>query len=339
MSKHALNKFKKITGKELIGKVIPIFNQKLYSYLHIESSKADELANSFLIKSEMSGHNNQICLIDLYDSEKRYVGGVCLKYSPGKEKIESLHTEFDILNILCSSGIPCPQVIDSEFQNNEFPYLLMEIAKGECIYNHTIDIQTAQLVLDAIQAHELVLMDNLETSQLSNFVPNIDQKIDFENKLSSFLQKFTPNFIVRDSYNFLNENLNDLDVVRKRKIVTDRSTENIFIDNDQIIMIDFSTIRIGTQFDNWIQFIDDPLARFSCTKKELIELFFKKNKLQKKEINLYYISAIYTNLLQGIFTYHNNYQLSRQYINNVNGYFQKFTKKKGVLIEINHQHT
>ncbi len=327
---------KKIAGKELIGETIPIFNQKLCSYLHIESNEASALANNFHIRLELSGHNNQICLIDLYNSEKKYIGEVCLKYSLKKEKVEGLHTESDILNILHSNGILCPRIIDSNFQDNKFPYILMESVPGECINNREIDMQTAELVLDTIQTHESILIKNLQTLQSYSFSLDLDQKTDFENKLSTFLQKFTPNFVVKNSYNFLNESLNNLNTVRTRKIITDRSTENIFIDNNQIVMIDFSTVRIGTQFDNWIQFVDDPLAKFSCTKEELRKLFFSKNNLQEKELGFYYASAIYTNLLQGIFTYQKNHRLSRQYIDNVNDYFQKFTKKKCVLIEIDH---
>jgi len=101
-------------------------------------------------------------------------------------------------------------------------------------------------------------------------------------------------------------------------------------------MIDFSTVRIGTQFDNWIQFIDDPRAKFSCSKKELIKMFFRKNNSDKDVINYYYVASIYTNLLQGIFTYQKNPTLSMQYINNANSAFEKFTKKKGVLIGTGH---
>jgi len=212
----------------------------------------------------------------------------------------------------------------------------MEVIKGEGVDSRVLDIQTAELILDIIQVHESVLLDNLDILKTSDEKFDLDKEVDFDNKLSSFLKNFTPHFKIKNSYRFLNEYLNSLDVIKKT-IITDRSADNIFIREDgQIIMIDFSTVRIGTQFDNWIQFIDDPRAKFSCSKDALVKKFFVKNNLNEDKINHYHVASVYTNLLQGIFTYQKNPTLSMQYINNTNSAFADFTKKKGVLIDTGH---
>ena len=326
----------KISGLEPIKKTIPGLGEKMCVFLNIKPSRAEELMENFVIESKLSGHNDEISLVNFYDARKILLGKACLKYSSEQERKNKLQMESNILNILNLSGIVCPKIIDAGSTKEGMPFIIMEAIKGKSASDCVLDIRIAELILDTIQSHESSLLDNLKTLQLSEGNLNVHQKIDFENKLKGFLRDFTPAFVIKDSYAFLNNYLNDLDVIKK-SIVTDRSADNIFIgENNQIIMIDFSTVRIGAQFDNWIQFIDDPRARFSCAKEELIRLFFEKNHLQEKVMDFYYASSIYTNLLQGIFTYQKNPTLSMQYINNVNDAFKKFTKKKGVLIDIDH---
>lgn len=309
---------------------------KICSYLNIEDNRIEELLNNFTIKSELSGHNNQIYLLDFYDNQKMFLGDICLKYSLEEKKRKDLQTEFNILNILRTNDILCPNIIDANFSDERnFSYILMETIKGRCVNDHDMDIQEAESILDIIQSHESVLRNNLQSLQSSAIISDLYQKIDFENKLSDFLLNFAPDFIIKDSFDFLNQHLNDIEVLKKRVIVTDRSVENIFIDQDnRIVMIDFSTVRIGTQFDNWIQFIDDPRITFSCTKEELITLFIEKNGLSEKDLDSFHVSSVYTNLLQGIFTYRKSPQLGISYINNANDSFKKLTKKKGVLIDV-----
>ena len=98
-------------------------------------------------------------------------------------------------------------------------------------------------------------------------------------------------------------------------------------------MVDFSTVRIGTQFDNWIQFIEDPKGKFSCSQEELIQLFFKKIIWKKKELKFFYSASIYTNLLQGIFTYKKNPQLAMEYFRKVNYSYIKLTGENNILVD------
>lgn len=322
----------------LVLRILKESKKEISSYLKINNKQFDNIIHNLVIRAELCGHNNQIYLIDFFDDRKNLIGDVCLKYSLKLEKKEGLQVEFNILNILRANNIFCPSVIDANFSNEQnSPYILMETVKGKNVNDHDLDIQEAESILDAIQLHELVLRNNLQTPQLLSSIPDLHKEIDFEDKLSNLLSIFTPGFITKDSFDFLNHYLNNPEAIKKRIIVTDRSVENIFIGRDnQIIMVDFSTIRVGTQFDNWIQFIDDPRITFSCSKEDLISLFFKKNNLQKKELNSFYASSIYTNLLQGIFTYQKNPQLGIGYINNANNSFKKLTKKKSVLIDIGH---
>ncbi len=324
-----------------IDKIVTIALQnlghKLCLHFQVESDRTEELLQNFTIKSESSGHNNQICLIDFYDNKKNFIGDICLKYAFEQERKEDLQIELNILNILQTNNILCPSIVDANFSHKNPSYILMETIKGRCINKQIINLEEARGILDVIQSHESVLLDNLLILQSSVDISYLDREIDFEKKLSDFLINFAPNFIARSSFDFLNSILNHSAVIKKRSIVTDRSAENIFIDeNNQISMIDFSTIRIGTQFDNWIQFIDDPRATFSCTKEELITTLFKKNGLLENELVSFYASSIYTNLLQGIFTYRKSPRLGIDYINNVNNSFKKLMNKKCVLIDIIH---
>lgn len=336
MSEHTSDKSIKISGLEPIEKIISSSGKKICVFLNIESNRVEELMENFIVESKLSGHNNEISVVNFYDARKMLLGRACLKYSHGQERKNKLRIESNILTILNSDGIACPKIIDIGSYDEGTPFIFMEVIEGKSVSDCMLDIQVAELILDAIRSHELSLLDNLRTLQLSKENLNVHQKIDFEKKLEDFLRDFTPDFVIKDSYGFLNNYLNDPNVIKK-SIVTDRSADNIFIgENNQIVMVDFSTVRIGTQFDNWIQFIDDPRARFSCSKEELIKLFFKKNHLQEGVMGFYHASSIYTNLLQGIFTYQKNPILSMQYINNANDAFEKFTKKKGVLIDIDY---
>jgi len=325
---------------KIIVSILRNLNSEICSRLRIEDNKIEEILQNFTIKSELSGYNNQICLINFYGKEKNFLGDICLKYSIEQKGGGRLRVESNVLNILRANSILCPRVMAANFSDeHDPPYILMEVIKGRCINDHSLNMREAELILNIIQSHESILRDNLRSLQLPSITFDMCREINFENKLLNFLQNFAPDFIIKNSLNFLNHYLNDVEAINKRVIVTDRSVENIFRDqNNQIVMIDFSTIRIGTQFDNWIQFIDDPRIVFSCTKEKLIRLFFIKNNLSEKDLNYFYISSIYTNLLQGVFTYQKNSRLGIDYINNANNSFKKLTKKKGVLIDISQQH-
>lgn len=333
----------RLPGKRTeINNVEPIRNtvldsgERVCAFLNIKTDTPKDIIDNLVIETKLSGHNNDIFIIDFYNTQTKFLGKACLKYSSEIESKNRLEIESDILEILGSKGIRCPKLISRGINREKKPFILMEAIKGDRVDGCVLNIQTAELILDIIQAHESVLSDNLDIIKLSDEKLDLDKEIDFENKLSSFLKHFTPHCRVENSYSFLNEYLNNLNVIKKT-IITDRSADNILIgENGQIIMIDFSTVRIGTQFDNWIQFIDDPRAKFSCSKEELMKMFFAKSNLNEDIIDNYYAASIYTNLLQGIFTNQKNLALSIQYINNANSAFVNFTKKKGVLIDIGH---
>lgn len=326
----------KLSEENSIKRTIPDLGEKMCLFFNIEPNKSKELMDNFIVESRSSGHNNEISFINFFNAKKVLLGKICLKYSSKHENENRLQTESVILNLLEVNNIICPKVIDIGLNKESIPFILMEVINTQNASNCLINIQTSELILNIIRQHELVLINNLETLGFSKDNLDSNKKIDFEKKLIGFLKDFTPQFMIKKSCSFLNSYLNNHGMVQ-RTIVTDRSVDNIFIgDNNQIIMIDFSTVRIGTQFDNWIQFIEDPRAKFSCSKEELIKLFFLKNNLSEGELDFYYVSSIYTNLLQGIFTHQKNPKLSLQYINNANETFMKFSKKKGVLIDIGH---
>jgi hypothetical protein len=321
---------------EMIKTAIHTSVEKVCLFFSIDSDKTRELTDNLVVESKLFGHNSKIYIINFYNFQKILIGKMCLKYSCEKIYEGKLKIESDILNILNSNGVLCPKIINTGSNDEGAVFILMEAVEGESVAKIMLDIKKTESILDIIQFHELVLRDNLKTFQSNSDSFNLNKWIDFEKKLTSFLKNFAPSFIIKNSYGFINSYLNDHNIIKKT-FATDRSVDNMFIrENDNIVLIDFSTIRIGTQFDNWIQFTEDPNANFSCTKEELIDLFFKKNNLQKNVLCFYYASSIYTNLLQGIFTYKKNPKLGELYIDNANESYKKFTKNKSVLIDIGH---
>lgn len=310
--------------------------EKICAFLNIQTDTLKDIIDNLVVNTKLSGHNNDIFIINFYNTKREFLGRACLKYSSDMEHSDKLKIESEILRILNPKGVACPKLINTGINGEGNHFVLMEAVEGERADSHVIDIKTAELVLDVIQTHESVLLDNSDKLKLSDGKLDLEKEVDFEDKLASFLKRFAPHLKAKNSYGFLNQYLNNISIIKKI-IVTDRSADNIFIGkNNQIIMIDFSTVRIGTQFDNWIQFIDDPRAKFICSKDELVTMFFNKKNLNKNAMDYYYAASIYTNLLQGIFTYKKNPTQSMHYINNANGAFESFTKKKGVLIDNSH---
>lgn len=336
MNKDSLVKRIGVNEIESIRNTVFDSRREISAFLNIKTDLAESIMGNLIIEAVLSGHNSNIFVIDLRNAQAKSLGKACLKYSSGVEHKNKLKIESKILEILNSNGVRCPKLINEGTNREGIPFILMGAVGGAGVDSHVLDIQTSESILDAIQVHESVLLNNLNILKMSDERLDLDREVDFENKLSYFLKHFTPHFKVKNSCSFLNEYLNNPDIIKKT-IITDRSVDNIFIGEDnQITMIDFSTVRIGTQFDNWIQFIDDPRAKFSCSKDDLIKMFFIKTYLNEDMINHYYVASIYTNLLQGIFTYRKNPTLSIQYINNANCAFMNFFKKKGVLIDTGH---
>ncbi|MDD4354130.1 MAG: hypothetical protein PHN56_06780 [Candidatus Nanoarchaeia archaeon] len=325
-----------INDIESIKNTVLDSREEICAFLNIQTEALKDITTNLVVNKKLSGHNNDIFIIDFYNTKTELLSRACLKYSSDIEHGDRLKIESEILRILTSKDVACPKLINTGIDRKGNLFILMEAVEGDRANSRMLDIKMAESILDIIKAHESVLSDNLNILKSFNEKLNLDKEVDFENKLSSFLKRFTPHLNVKNSYGFLNKYLNDLSVIKKT-IITDRSADNIFInENGHVSMIDFSTVRIGTQFDNWIQFIDDPRAKFSCSKEELILMFFRKNNFNEDVINYYHAASIYTNLLQGIFTYQKNPELSMQYIDNANSAFESFTKKKGVLIDSSH---
>lgn len=329
------NKKAEINNIESIKNTVFDSAEKICAFLKITDTSKDIMDN-LVVNTKLSGHNNDVFLIDFYNTHQEFLGRACLKYSSDIEHGYRLEIESEILKILNPKGVACPRLINTGINRECSRFVLMEAVEGERVDSHAIDIKTAESILNVIQTHESVLLDNLDKLKFSDGKLDLEREVDFEDKLAHFLKNFTPHLKVKNSYGFLNQYLNNLSVIKKT-VVTDRSADNIFVgENNRIIMIDFSTVRIGTQFDNWIQFINDPRAKFTCSKDELVMMFFNKNNLNENAMNYYYAASIYTNLLQGIFTYKKDPMQSMYYINNANSAFESFTKKKGVLIDNNH---
>lgn len=327
-------------GKKIITIVFTKSKENICHYLGVMHDQFKDILKNIVIYSEISGHNNQVCLIRCY-SKKKLVGTLCLKYSFNKKGGAGLVLESNILKILRDGKTSVPEILGSgSLSKLDFTYVLMESIRGTRVTDLNLNKKEINEVISNIQEHEKILNNNWKKFKNQYISEELYKKINFEKKISVYMHDYLPDFNVLNSLNFLNKYLNSKEVISERRIVTDRSTENIFLkkENREIVFIDFSTVRIGTKFDNLIQFIDDPLANFSCSKEKLVDIFFKKNNLKHSDLKLYYATSVYTNLLQGIFTYKKNHKLGINYFRNANDSFMKLRNKKSVLVDLRHQH-
>lgn len=322
----------------LVLQILKKSKNRISSYLEIDDYQFEDVLSRFVVRTELSGHNNQICLVDFFDNKGNFLSGACVKYSLGEKMKSGLALEANILSLLSLNKKICPKLLDSGIlEQDNVSYIITEIIRGTLTNHSDLSIEKASLVLDVVQLHEAVLLDNIQIWDTASTFNDLYKKTDFKKKVTTFLTGFVPGSVINDSLSFLNYYLNHERTISRRVIVTDRSVENIFQNqNGDIVMIDFSTIRVGTQFDNWIQFIDDPRITLSCKKEDLVNLFFKRNKLNTKDLKFFYAASVYTNLLHGIFTYEKNPRLGINYFKNANESFMKLKNKKSTLIDISH---
>jgi serine/threonine protein kinase len=310
---------------------------KIGAYLKLDTERLDDVLRNAVVREKSSGYNNQICIVDFFDSKGGNLGGICLKRALSKETQSSLVMEADIMELFYLNKVACPRILDLNTLENNTVYIVMEAVKGNPVNLFDLSSKKIQTILDLIRLHESKLARGIRNLRSLSPIGNLRGVMDFENKVLMLLAKHVPGFSLEDSLGFLNVYLNDEQTIRRRTIVTDRSSDNIFQDeNGNIVLIDFSTIRIGSQFDNWIQLIDDPRANFYFKREDLIKMFFGRNKLDANILNSFQAASVYTNLLQGIFTYEKNRNLAAGYFKNANKSFMKLTNKKNMLIRVNH---
>lgn len=200
--------------------------------------------------------------------------------------------EYDILQELYAfDRTLVPAVVH---HNKEFMFLTP--AKGKPITK--CDKKTAELIIGKIKLHENALWN------LSN------NKIDFKVKVKRYLKENKIPFKI-NNLDFL-DHLNEPEVRKHRVLCTDRVGRNIFKSGKHITFIDFDAVRIGTEYDNILQFLDDPQIEFN----------FKVDSLLKPSLTLH-TARCYTNLLQGIFVYKRDKPLALAYFRNANRAYKK----------------
>jgi hypothetical protein len=320
--------------------VMEILNQEeqtLSVLLNIPQKHFADILQYSIVAAEMSGHYNKIFIVHFLDKKNILIGTICIKYSDLEIMNQGLVMETDVLNILHTNNIPCPVVISTgNLSSSHKPYIVMDVTNGRPAAEEIVDLDMASSVLRVIMQHEIVLHDHLKNIPSLSKFENIEKYIDYNEKIAFLMNTIVPTRKILESLDFLNEYLNDPYIMDHRILTTDRSNENIFFDkNGMVTLIDFSTLRIGSLFDNWIQFIDDPRAHFSCNYRELVELFFKTHTMSEMYMNHFYVASIYTNLLQGIFNYERNRKLAMSYFEKVNQAYSNLNNKKSMLIEIN----
>lgn len=329
--------YNRIITEEEIARVFLKSNKDIRLYLKIKNKSRKVFPISYRAVKFTSGHRAGIALIELIDCECRVLGTVCIKYT--FESVHNLQTEFKILKLFSENDILVPSAICfNHIVNLHLSYIIMEKVNGKNLRNTKFDKKMIQNLLRITEKHQEILKTNLHLLGLSSLQKRLNNKIDFEAKIRRYINDNPSPIRIHSSLSFLNKWLNTDTAVKKRTIVTDRSGENIIRSRNHLVFIDFSTLREGTEIDNMIQFFNDP----RIMSKRSFHDFFEKNILNQKyknSLEYFYTASIYTNILQGIFTYRNNPQISLQYFKTVNYYYRKFSRdKKGMLVDINHQH-
>lgn len=317
----------------LMHSILTNSTDEICSYLKVEKSA---LSNC-VFRPQLSGCNYQVCPIDFFNNTKEKIGSIFIKYNTQENERahDELLTEARILKLLGTHGINCPTLIGSGHIDVAASYLLLEEIEAYSIDVEQLSLDETIQIADSIDQHQTVLVKNLEKLRLRSIELNMYKHMDFEQKIHALLTEYVPSATLIQSLQFLNTYLNAELVIKNRSIVTDRSTGNILKNEDRgLVFIDFSTIRVGTRYDNWIQFIDDPRVNLCCPKEWIEATYFKKHELSREDIESYYAASIYTNLLQGIYTYQKSVSLGAAYLKNANESFVKLRNKKDVLIRL-----
>ena len=136
--------------------------------MNIQIDTPKDIMDNLVVNTKLSGHNNDIFIIDFYNTETEFLGRACLKYSSDIEYGDRLKIESEILRILNRKGVACPKLINTEINRKGDLFVLMEAIEGERTDARILDIKTIELILDMIQTHESVLLDNLDKIKLSD---------------------------------------------------------------------------------------------------------------------------------------------------------------------------
>jgi len=314
--------------------VLQILNYSKLSigkYLNLNQNEFDKLIKNINVKKNNTGINSQLFFVDFYENEKHFLNSICIKYSSDKSEQSNLNLEAHILKELTTNTANiCPRIIDFGTvvgTNNTF--IIMSLVNGKPLSNVVISIQEAEKILDLILTHEKILLKDRVVLDHRSIINKLHEKIDYRKKILLLLGGLDNKFKISNSLRFLNYYLNHPSIIKHRKIITDRSSSNFLLEpDDRIKLIDFSTIRAGSIFDNWIQFIDDPRSEFSCSREQLIDLFFEKN--NKTSVKFFQAASVYTCLLQGIFSYKQNQKIGNAYFEKANKAYSLLKKNKVV---------
>lgn len=300
---------------------------------YLRSVSGNEAWRDIEIQPILGGHNSRIFLVTFFDKKRNVLGRINVKFPINERAADNLLLERHILSLLgpASSEPIVPKAVGSTVLENE-NYNLLEYVAGQPITGMSVDLVFAEKVLNSILTHEQILDKKFDTLQHFHAISNnLLRRINYSHKIGRAIQEHAPHLNLSAPLEFLNTLLNQKSELKNRKLITDRSGGNILVTkNNKIAFIDFSTVRIGTRFDNWVQFIDDPRISFSCSREQLIQLFFKKNDLihTHRELSLFHAASLYTNLMQSIFTHKKDPELSGAYLERANNAYTALTGKK-----------
>jgi len=94
------NKKIEVNSIESIKNTVFDSGEKICSFLGIQSNTPKDIMDNLVVKTKLSGHNNEIFIIDFYNTQTEFLGKACLKYSSDIEHNNGLRIESDILEIL-----------------------------------------------------------------------------------------------------------------------------------------------------------------------------------------------------------------------------------------------
>ncbi|MCY3411954.1 MAG: aminoglycoside phosphotransferase family protein [Candidatus Heimdallarchaeota archaeon] len=160
--------------------------------------------------------------------------------SPGSKRAEE---EYTILSHLYNAGIPCPQPYFFENTNEDFSYVAMERINGRPMFAAGADneIETVDQYYDAMVALHSFDYTMIEVLEKKNSRESV---MDIINSSKTRIEKFQIEEL-KPLIEFLESRINNLAYGDPVLLHGDFHGANVMIDDDRLVLIDWSNVNIG----------------------------------------------------------------------------------------------
>jgi len=289
---------------------------------------------SFVVRETNGGLNSVVYVVELFNRNVA-TATIAIKLFSQKNQ-ENSQIEYDIVTVLYSTKSFVAEPL-FQYSGNESipPYNIMEYVEGVVLSETPIVFVEGKKIIDLIRSHQEILQTHKTLFSGKSFYKNINNFIEYEKKIEQLANQYLTDVALVVVPTGINTLLNSMVIMNQRSIVTDRSSANcVRTLENEFYLIDFSTVRIGTIFDNFLQWLDDPKTLLTDTDREALVEYVQDSYTTITK-DQYYAAALYTNFLQAVFNREGNKTISNLYIKKVNYYYQMLYKTKGILLDCN----